>query len=112
MPFIVRPLTRTIANQVDKEFLNQEFAKQFSFLEESLGSSGGDYLCGANLTGADIMMIYPLQGALEGKLLDRAKYPKVAAYVEKLESLEKWKKAVALVEEKTGEKFSIAPGMN
>jgi len=111
VPFIVRPLTRTIANQVDKEFLNQEFTKQFSFLEESLSSSSGDFICGSNLTGADIMMIYPLQGALEGKLLDREKYPKVAAYVERLEGMEKWKKAVGVVEEKTGEKFSIAPGM-
>jgi glutathione S-transferase len=112
VPFIVRPLTRAIAGQVDRQFLNQEFTKQFTFLEGQLETVSGDYLCGPNLTGADIMMIYPLQGALEGKILDRAKYPKVVAYVERLEQLEPWKRAVKIVEERTGEKFSIAPGMN
>lgn len=112
VPFIVRPLTRTIANQVDKQFLNQEFRKQWDFLESQLSSSGGDYLCGSQLTGADIMMIYPLQGSLQGKLLDKASYPKIAAYVARLEGLKAWKKAVEVVEEKTGEKFSLAPGMN
>jgi glutathione S-transferase len=97
---------------VDKAFLNQEFTKQWTFLEGQLETSGGDYLCGPNITGADIMMIYPLQGALEGKLVDRAKYPKLVAYVARLEELEPWKRAVKIVEEKTGDKFSLAPGMN
>jgi glutathione S-transferase len=111
VPWLVRPLTSHIAGQVDKAFLNQEFAKQFTFLEEQLNTSSGGYICGAHLTGADIMLIYPLQAALVGKLLDRTKYPKVAAYVDKLEANEAWKRAVKIVEDKTGEKFSIAPGV-
>lgn len=111
VPFIIRPLTKAIAGQVEKQFLNQEFKKQFDFLESQLGTSGGDFLCGPNFTGVDIMMIFPLQGAILGNLLDKVKYPKLAAYVDRLEARDAYKKAVKVVEERTGEKFSIAPGM-
>jgi glutathione S-transferase len=57
------------------------------------------------------MMIFPLQGALEGKILDRTTYPKLAAYLDRLEARDAYKKAIKVVEDKTGEKFSLAPGM-
>ncbi|KIW04806.1 uncharacterized protein PV09_03991 [Verruconis gallopava] len=109
VPFLVRPITRTIASQVEKQFLNQEIEKQFRFIEAQLGSSGGDFICGSELTGADIMLIFPLQGAIEAKVLDKAKYPNISAYIDRLEAREAWKKAVRVVEEKTGEKYSVAP---
>ncbi len=109
VPFFVRPITRAIAAQVEKQFLNQELKKQFDFLESQLTTSGGDFLCGSSFTGADIMMIYPLQGTLETKLMDRNKYPKATAYVDRLQDRKAWKKAISIVEEKTGEKFSLAP---
>lgn len=108
VPWIARPLTSIIADQIDKAFLNREFKNHFDFLEEQLNNSGGDYICGPQLTGADIMLIFPLQAALTGPL-DKPKYPKIVAYVGKLEANEAWKRAVKIVEEKTGEKYCVSP---
>jgi glutathione S-transferase len=54
-------------------------------------------------------MIFPLQGAIASNILDKEKFPKIAAYVDRLEAREAFKKAIKVVEEKTGEKYSSAP---
>lgn len=88
-------------------FINKNFVTHFSFLESQLATSpdGGEYLCGKELTAADILMSYPL---IEGKgKIDGAKYPKLMAYTEKLENSDGYKDAAKKIEEVTGEPLNM-----
>ncbi|KAJ7655365.1 putative glutathione S-transferase [Mycena rosella] len=72
-PFFLRPITSRIAAQMNASFVAPSFATHLSFLEAQLASApeGGPYLCGAHLTGADILMSFPLivaQSAQQGGL--------------------------------------------
>jgi glutathione S-transferase len=110
VPFLLRPITKLMGKIGEKRFSNQEIAKHWDFLEGSLAKSG-DYFAGPNLTGADFIMSYPLQAALEARILDKTKYPKLKAWVDRIEAREAYHRAIKVVEAKTAEKFSLAPGM-
>lgn len=89
-------------------FLINNFNTHFSFLESQLESSpdGGKYLCGKDLTAADILMSFPLIAGQ--KKIDRAKYPKLIAYVEMLESHEGYLKSVEKIEDISGGPFKAS----
>lgn len=89
MPFFIKPITRGIANRVDNMFLTQTLNTHFSFLESQLASSpgGGKYLCGTELTGADILMSFPLIVAKNTKI-DAKACPKLIEYIDMLEQNE------------------------
>lgn len=105
VPFFIKPITRTIASRVDDAFLTKNYETNFSFLNSQLDSSpdDGEYLCGKDLTAADILMSFPLIGAKSKHGLD--KYPKLKAYVEKLERSEGYVNSVKKIEDVTGEKY-------
>jgi glutathione S-transferase len=65
-------------------------------LESQIASSpnNGQYLCGSQLTGADILMSFPLLEAKGQAGFNQASYPKLWAYVDRLESHAGYKKAV------------------
>ena len=86
-------------------FLNKNFETHFSFLESQLASSpdSGKYLCGADLTAADILMSFPLMAGKEK--VDTALYPKLGEYTKMLEKHEGFVNSCKKVEEVTGESF-------
>ncbi|KAI9690176.1 MAG: hypothetical protein M1822_009137 [Bathelium mastoideum] len=110
-PFFVKPITRTIAGRVHSMFLDPNYKTHFDFLEEKLATSpnGGEFFCGKELTGADILMIFPLEAALESGLISKEKYPRLATYVKSIHEREANKRAVKRIEEATGEKYQ--PGV-
>lgn len=106
IPFFIRPITSSIVGKMFAVFLAPEMAKHLAFLESQLETSpgNGNYLCGAHLTTADILMGFPLQLARDeladlnaaqgkGKLLDN--YPKLCAYLKRLEEEPGYKRAEA-----------------
>lgn len=93
VPFFIRPITNGVANKIQSGFLDPNFATHFSFLEGQLKTSGGNYLCGPNLTGADIMLSFPLIAGGSRAGLTKEKYPTLHAYVERLENEPGYKKA-------------------
>ena len=110
IPFFIRPITSMVAGNMSAAFLAPEMAKHLAFLESQLDTSpgNGNYLCGAHLTTADILMSFPLLLAREtiaelrasggqGKLTDQ--YPKVWAYVKRLEEEPGYKRADAKIKE-------------
>ena len=103
IPFFVKPITRAVAGKTDEAFFRPNFDTHFAFLEAQLQSSpgGGDYLCGPDLTAADILMSFPLIASR--MLFDEATHPRLAAYIRRLESNEKYKQGVQRVEQETGE---------
>lgn len=104
-PFFIKPITRAIANRMYSMFLTQNLATHFSFLDSQVASSpdGGKYLCGAEVTAADIMMSFPL---IVGRhKIDKAKYPKLIAYVDALEQHPGYVNSIKKIEDVTGQKF-------
>lgn len=89
VPFFIKPITRGIANRVDNMFLSQTLKTHFDFLESQIKSSpgGGKYLCGTELTAADILMSFPLIVAKDSKI-NHEECPKLIEYITMLEQNE------------------------
>jgi glutathione S-transferase len=109
VPFFVKWITRAIADRVDQTFLNPQFKLQLDFLEQQLASSprNGEFFAGPTLTGADIMMIFPLEAGGNRAGITPDKYPRLTAFVERIQSRDAYKRAIKRVEEATGEKYSM-----
>ena len=109
IPFFIRPISRSIATRVEDAFLTPNFSTHFAFLEQQLSTSPGNgkFLAGPNLTGADIMMEYPLEGGKTRAGLDKEKYPKIHAYLDMLHERDGYKRAIKRTEEATGKPFTL-----
>ncbi|KAF7173423.1 hypothetical protein CNMCM5623_005640 [Aspergillus felis] len=104
VPFFIKPLTGMVASKVEQAFVAPNLTSHFEFLEDQLKTApgGGPYLCGKELTAADIMMSFPVIASLV-KMPDlRARYPRLAEYTDKLQVMDGYKRAVAKVEEIDG----------
>lgn len=104
-PFLIKPITNAINNAVNSKFLSPNLHANYSLLESQFASSpqGGPFLCGAHLTGADILVSFPVSAARSAKGgLTEEKYPKLWAWVDMLESREAFKRGVAKIVEVEG----------
>ncbi|KAG8528934.1 uncharacterized protein KY384_006623 [Bacidia gigantensis] len=100
-PFFIRPLTAMLTGTVESKYLQPNMANNLRFLESQLETSpdGGEYLCGPDITGADFLISYPVQAARERAGLTKEAYPRLWAYVERLEEREGYKKSVKKIVE-------------
>ncbi|PSK51780.1 Glutathione S-transferase 3 [Elsinoe australis] len=111
VPFFIKPITRAIVGKMNSAFFDPNMKTNFEFLESQIASSpdGGEFLCGKELTGADIMMSFPLIAVRDnmGAGFDKSKYPKLMAYVARMEKLESYQKAIKKAEEASGGEYSV-----
>ncbi|KAJ7807865.1 glutathione S-transferase-like protein [Mycena olivaceomarginata] len=113
VPFFIRPVTSQISGKINKGFLDPNFDTHFTFLEEQLASDTGPYLCGDKLTGADIMMSFPVMivtsamGNRGPANMNKKTFPRLFAYAELLQSTESYKRAVDKVVALEGEYIVI-----
>ena len=93
-----------ITGAVRKSFLTPNLDTHFSFLESQIASSpgGGQFLCGKELTGADILLSFPLSAARGRSSFNKEKHPKLWEYVGRLQEMEGYKKAVQKIVEVEG----------
>jgi glutathione S-transferase len=61
MPFFVKPIARGIADRVTKTFIAPQLQTHLDFMEAELGKA--TWFAGEEMTGADIMMSFPLEAA-------------------------------------------------
>ncbi|PLB44539.1 putative glutathione S-transferase [Aspergillus steynii IBT 23096] len=103
MPFFIKPIPRLVASKVEELFVYPNVFANFNFLEERLKTApdGGPFLCGKQLTAADIMMSFPVIAA-SGRVPLKDQYPKLQEYVDRLQQEEGYKKAVEKVIEVEG----------
>jgi glutathione S-transferase len=96
---------------VDSSFLNANMKSHFDFLESQLKSSpnGGKYFCGNDLTGADMLMSFPLVAAKDKGKLSSTAYPTLMAYIKLLEENEVYQRCIKKAEELSGEPYKVAP---
>ncbi len=70
LPALLRPIARLIAGGASKNYLDPEVRKHVAFWDAELAKSA--YFAGPQLTGADIMMSFPLEAAqARGELTPR-----------------------------------------
>lgn len=120
VPFFLRPITRFVANKIIGAMVFPNAKRHFGMLEQYLETSpdGGSYLCGPELTGADILLTYPLMSAMEMNAFDdmgkwekgsfKQTFPKMQAYMGKLSQEPGWKRTIEKITELEGG-FSIIP---
>lgn len=102
-PFFIRPITSMVASQVEAAFLTRNVDGNLAFLEDQLKTApeGGPYLCGKELTAADILMSFPVIAASQRILQvkkNAGKYSLIAAYAKRLQEIDGYKRAVAKIE--------------
>lgn len=83
-----------------------------AFLEDQLRTSpsGGDFICGQELTAADILLSFPVIAVTMRVLKDKKnkdKFPLLVAYAKRLEGFDGYKRAVKKIEDIDG-KFSAS----
>ena len=107
VPFFIKPITRGIAGKVNSSFVDPELKNHFDFLEDYLTNSPskGDFFCGSNITGADIMIHFALEGATQRVPLSETNYPKLYEYMRRLQTRDAYKRAADRVSEASGEKY-------
>ncbi|KAF4449853.1 hypothetical protein F53441_6933 [Fusarium austroafricanum] len=111
VPFLIRPVSTLLANRIFSMFIFPNVRANLKMIEGHLATSGGQYICGPQLTAADILLSFPLIAAKDG--LDKfgtfengswkLEFPKVAAYVDLIENEEGYKKSVEKIIEIDGE---------
>jgi len=104
VPFFIRPVTNGVANKLSTAFLEPNFKTHYAFLEEQLKTSpdNGQYLCGKDLTAADILMSFPLEAGKGRSGMSRESNPLVWAYIDRLHEHESYKRSVRKIEEVEG----------
>ena len=105
VPFFIRPITNAIAGKISKMFLQANFETHYKFLESQLETSpqGGGFLCGPELTAADILMSFPLLAGEKTASMSKDKFPRVWQYVQKLHETDGYKRSVKKIEELGGD---------
>lgn len=109
VPFFIKPITKAIAARISSSHLEPNFKTHFEFLENQLATSpdGGEYFCGKDITGADIIMIFPLEAARGKAGLTKDKYPRLNAYVNRVLERPAYKRAVEKIKNSEGDYKSV-----
>jgi glutathione S-transferase len=104
VPFFIRPITNGIVNKVTTFFLKPNFETHYKFLESQLETSpdSGQFLCGKDLTAADILLGFPLEVGESRSGMSKDQFPRVYEYVARLHEQDGYKRAVKKIEEVEG----------
>lgn len=88
--------------------LNNLAKTHLDFLESQIGSApgNGQYICGQELTAADILMCFPLQ-IIQSSMGGLAQYPEIEAYLKRMISTRAYNAAVKQAEAASGEDYHL-----
>ena len=81
VPFFVKPITKAVADKVLTEYVNPNINRLLDFIEASL--KGKNWFLGDQLSGADILMSFPLETSLARGLVNEH-YTCIQSYVERI----------------------------
>ena len=91
MPFFARPIAKGIAAKAKAAFILPSIRTHLDFMEAELGKS--EWFAGADFSGADIQMSFPVEAAVARGGLD-AKRPKLMAYLERIHARPAYRRAL------------------
>ncbi len=92
MPFFIKPIAKGIVAKVRGNFLDNNVQRNLDFVESTLGKT--TWLCGDNLTAADIQMSFPMEAA-EVRTDLRENYPNLAGFLERIRARPAYQAAIA-----------------
>lgn len=104
---LARPLAKAIAWQLDQKYVKDSLSTHIEFLEGEVKKNDGDFLIGDKLTGADIMMVFPLEVLQARGDLNKMKFPELVAYLGRIQKRDAYKRADAAISEVTGKVRSM-----
>ena len=91
MPFLIRPVARGISKTVMDLMVHPNLTRQLDFMEAELGRS--TWFAGDALTGADIMMSFPLEAAAKRAGLDASR-PRLMAFLQRIHARPAYQQAL------------------
>lgn len=81
MPFFAKPIARQLAVKVSDSFIDPNIKSHFDFVEQKLGEQ--PFFAGSSLSGADIMMSFPLEAAAARNSVTTDR-PNIKAYLDRI----------------------------
>ncbi len=91
MLFFVRPIARSITNQVKSSFIKPQITQHLDFMEAEIGKS--QWFAGNEFTAADIQISFPLEVAVAIAGLNESR-PKLMAFLNSIHSRPAYQKAL------------------
>ena len=91
MPFFVKPVARGIARKVRNAFLTPNITRNLDFMERALADQA--WFAGSAISGADFLMIFPVEAAAVRAGLDQ-KYVNLAAYLKRVHQRPAYQRAL------------------
>jgi glutathione S-transferase len=91
MPFFVRPIARAISGKVLGLMVEPNLKRQLDFMESELGRS--EWFAGAEFSGADIQMSFPLEAAAQRAGLDAGR-PRLWAFLQRIHARPAYRRAL------------------
>ena len=91
MPFFIKPIARGISSKVMNLMVRPNIKRQLDFMESELGRS--PWFAGDGLTGADIMMSFPLEAAAQRAGLDASR-PRLMDFLKRVHARPAYQRAL------------------
>lgn len=89
-PFVVRPILKGVSKAVNKSYLGPNIEAALDLIEGELGKS--DFVAGTELSGADIMLSFPLEAA--GSRGGLGARPRIKDWLARIHARPAYKKAL------------------
>lgn len=90
-PFFIKPITKSIARKAKAGYSGPNIKLNLDYLENVLQNS--KWFCGEQMSGADIMMSFPVEAAAVRTDL-KANYPSLAKFHQRIKRLPAYKRAI------------------
>ncbi|MBE0483270.1 MAG: glutathione S-transferase [Bacterioplanes sp.] len=91
MPFFIRPIAKAIANQVLSSYISPNVSAHLAMIEQHL--QGKTWFVGESLSGADIIMSFPLEALMKKPDIAQA-HPNIKQYVERIHARSGYQQAL------------------
>lgn len=93
MPFVVKPIAKTIANKATDTFIGPNISNHMAFINSHL--SKNTWFAGDQLTGADFQMSFPLEACVARGIATKQEHPHIVDYVSRFQNRPAYQKALA-----------------
>ncbi len=90
-PFFVRPIARSIADKVERRFIDPQLTLHLDYLEGELGS--GEWFVGNAFSAADIQLSFPLEAFVARGGLGSG-YPRLTAFLQRIHARPAYQRAL------------------
>ncbi|MEO1015003.1 MAG: glutathione S-transferase [Pseudomonadota bacterium] len=90
MPFFAKPIANGIADRVLRTYVDPNLAEQVAFVDAHLKAN--DWFAGPEISGADIMMSFPLEAAKSRGAINDS--PAITAYIDRFQARPAFRRAL------------------